>query len=77
MKYFEVEVTRTVTKRRKIYVSADNGDIAHDAAVENAEWEEVKAPWADPIVSYSTANTSEIEKPIRVDVACSKVAARN
>ena len=26
MKYFEVEVTRTVTERRKIYVSAENGD---------------------------------------------------
>ena len=68
MKYFEVEVTRTVTERRKIYVSAENGDVAHDAAVENAEWEEVKALWADPIVSYSTAKTSEIDKPARVDV---------
>jgi hypothetical protein len=69
MKYFEVEVTRTVTERRKIYVSADNGEIAHDAAVENAEWEEVEAPWADPTVSYSTAKTFEIDKPMRMDVA--------
>jgi hypothetical protein len=45
MKYFEVEVTRTVTERRNIYVSAENGDTAHDAAVENAEFVEVKAPW--------------------------------
>jgi hypothetical protein len=69
MKYFEVEVTRTVTERRKIYVSAESGDTAHDAAVENAEFGEVKAPWADPTVSYSTATTSEIERPARVDVA--------
>jgi hypothetical protein len=69
MKYFEVEVTRSVTERRKIYVSAESGDTAHDAAVENAEFGEVKAPWADPTVSYSTAKTSEIEKPARVDVA--------
>ena len=69
MKYFEVEVTRTVTERRKIYVSAESGDTAHDAAVENAEFGEVKSPWADPAVSYSTAKTSEIEKPARVDVA--------
>jgi hypothetical protein len=47
MKYFEVEVTRTVTERRKIYVSAENGDTAHDAAVETAEFGEVKASWAD------------------------------
>lgn len=69
MKYFEVKVTRIVTERRKIYVSAENGDTAHDAAVENAEFAEVKAPWGDPTVSYSTAKTSEIEKPARVDVA--------
>jgi hypothetical protein len=69
MKYFEVEVTRTITERRKIYVSAENNDMAHDAAVENAEFEKVKAPWADPVVSYSTAKTSEIERPARVDVA--------
>src|SRR5215203_3349874 len=49
--------------------STDNGDIAHDAAVNNAEWGEVKAPWADPSVSYSTVKTSEIDKPRRVDVA--------
>ena len=30
---------------------------------------EVKAPWADASVSYSTAKTSEIEKPACVDVA--------
>ena len=47
-KYFEVEVTRTVTERRKIYVKADNGEAAHDAAVEHAEWEKVKAPWGRP-----------------------------
>ena len=69
MKYFEIVVTRTVTERRKIYVSAENGDTAHDAAVENAEGDEVKAQWADPTVSYSTAKTSEIDKPVRVDVA--------
>ena len=69
MKYFEIEVTRTVTERRKIYVSAESGGSAHDAAVENAELREVKAPWADATVSYSTAKTSEIEKPARVDVA--------
>ena len=69
MKYFEVEVTRTITERRKIYVSAENGDTAHDAAVENAEFNEVKAPWADPAVSYSTAKTTEIDKPACVDVA--------
>ncbi|MEA2544617.1 MAG: hypothetical protein QOH35_5983, partial [Acidobacteriaceae bacterium] len=51
MKYFEIEVTRTVTERRKIYVSAENSDTAHDAAVENAEFGDVKAPWADPTVS--------------------------
>jgi hypothetical protein len=69
MKYFEVEVTRTVTERRKIYVSAENGDTAHDAAVENAELGQVKAPWADPTVSYSTVKTTEINKPACVDVA--------
>ncbi len=69
MKYFEVEVTRTVTERRKIYVSAENDDTAHDAAVENAEFEKVKAPWADPVVSYSTAKTTEVNKPGCVDVA--------
>ena len=69
MKYFEVEVTRTVTERRKIYVSAENDDTAHDAAVENAEFEKVKAPWIDPVVSYSTAKTTEIDKPGCVDVA--------
>ena len=69
MKYFEVEVTRTVTERRKIYVSAENGDAAHDAAIENAEFAEVKAPWANPTVSYSTAKTTEINKPACVDVA--------
>ena len=69
MKYFEVEVTRTVTERRKIYVSADDEDLAHDAAVENAETGKVKAPWIGATVSYSTANTSEIDKPARVDVA--------
>ena len=69
MKYFEVEVTRTVTERRKIYVSAENGDTAHDAAVGNAEFAEVKAPWADPTVSYSTAKTTEIDKPACVDLA--------
>jgi hypothetical protein len=47
MKYFDVEVTRTVTERRKIYVSAENGDTAHDAAVENAEFAEVKAQWGE------------------------------
>jgi hypothetical protein len=62
-------VTRTVTERRKIYVSAENGETAHDAAVENAEFGEVKAPWVDPTVSYSTAKTTEIDKPDRVDVA--------
>ena len=36
-KYFEVEVTRTVTERRKIYVSAENGDTAHDAALGSVE----------------------------------------
>jgi hypothetical protein len=56
-------------ERRKIYVSAESGDTAHDAAVENAEFGEVKAQWADPIVSYSTAKTCEIEKPPCVDVA--------
>jgi hypothetical protein len=69
MKYFEVEVTRTVTERRNIYVSAENGDTAHDAAVENAEFVEVKAPWAGATVSYSTAKTTEIGKPACVDVA--------
>jgi hypothetical protein len=69
MKYFEIEVTRTVTERRKIYVSAENSDTAHDAAVENAEFGDVKAPWADPTVSYSTAKTTEINKPACVDVA--------
>ena len=69
MKFFEVEVTRTVTDHRKIYVSAENADTAHDAAVKNAESREVKAPWADASVSYSTAKTSEIEKPACVDVA--------
>ena len=54
MRYFEIHVTRTVTEHRKIYMSAENGDIAHDVAVENAESGEVKAPWADPTVSYST-----------------------
>jgi hypothetical protein len=68
MKYFEVEVTRTVTERRKIHVSAETDGIAHDAAVENAESGEVNAPWANPAVSYSTAKTSEIDKPARVDV---------
>jgi hypothetical protein len=42
-RYFEVEVTRTVTERRKIYVIADNLEEAHDAAVEHAEWEKVEA----------------------------------
>ena len=69
MKYFVVEVTRTVTLRRKINVSAENGDAAHDAAVENAERGEVQAPWADPSVSYSTVKTTEIDKPACVDVA--------
>jgi hypothetical protein len=69
MKYFEVEVTRTVTERRKIYVSAENGDTAHDAAVESAAFGKVKAQWADPTVSYSTAKTTEISKPACVDVA--------
>jgi hypothetical protein len=69
MKYFEVEVTRTVTERRKIYVSAENCDTAHDAAVENAEFAGVKAPWADATVSYSTAKTTEMSKPECVDVA--------
>ena len=68
MKFFEVEVTRTVTERRKIYVSAQNGDMAHDAAVKNAEFDEVKAPWAGPVVNYSTAKTTEIDEPARVDV---------
>jgi hypothetical protein len=40
-KNFEVEVTRTVTERRKIYVSAENRETAHDAAIEHAEWEKV------------------------------------
>ena len=62
MEYFEVEVTRTVTERRKIYVSAENGDTAHDAAVDNAEGGAVKTQWTDPTVSYSTAKTSEIKK---------------
>jgi hypothetical protein len=69
MKYFEVEVTRTITERRKIYVSAENGDTAHDAAVENAEFAEVNAPWANPTVSYSTGKTTEINQPACVDLA--------
>ena len=68
-KYFEVEVTRTVTERRKIYVSAENSETAHDAAVEHAEWEKVTACWSDPTTSYSTVKTSEIDKPVHVDVA--------
>jgi hypothetical protein len=31
MKYFEVEVTRTVTERRRIYVSAENGSATLSA----------------------------------------------
>lgn len=69
MKYFAVEVTRTVTERRKINVSAENGAAAHDAAVENAKRGEVQAPWADATVSYSTAKTIEIDTPAHVDVA--------
>ena len=67
-RYFEVEVTRTVTERRKIYVTADNREDAHDAAVEHAEWEKVKAPWCDPDTVYSTAKTREVNKPVSVDV---------
>jgi len=68
-KYFEVEVTRTVTDSRKIYVSAENGEIAHDAAIEHAESEKVKARWSTPATSYSTVKTIEIDEPARVDVA--------
>ena len=68
-RYFEVEVTRTVTERRKIYVIADNLEEAHDAAVEHAEWEKVEAPWCNPDTVYSTAKTVEIDKPASVDVA--------
>jgi hypothetical protein len=67
-KYFEIEVTRTVTERRKIYVKADNGEAAHDAAVEHAEWEKVKAPWGDPAAVYSTVKTAQIDKPENVDL---------
>ena len=35
-------------------------DTAHDAAVKNAEFGEVKAQWADPTVSYSTARTARV-----------------
>ena len=68
-RYFEVEVTRAVTERRKIYVIADSLEEAHDAAVEHAEWEKVKAPWCDPDTVYSTAKAFEIDRPASVDVA--------
>jgi hypothetical protein len=68
-KYFEVEVIRTVTERRKIYVRAQDSETAHDAAVEHAEWKKIKTPWCDPTTSYSTAGMSEIDEPSRVDVA--------
>ena len=69
MRYFAVEVTRTVTERRKIVVCADDELLAHDAAVENAELEAATNPWASPVTAYSTANTVEISPPARVDVA--------
>ena len=61
-------MTRTVTERRKIYVKADDHEAAHDAAVENAEWKKVKAPWGDPATVYSIIKTLQVHKPEDVDV---------
>ena len=59
-RYYAVEVTRTVTCRRTIIVCAEDKGTAHDVAVKNAE--------SDPRTSYSTDQTTEIDRPEYVDV---------
>jgi hypothetical protein len=49
-------------------VCAEDRGTAHDVAVENAESERIRAPWVNPRTSYSTDQTTEIERPEYVDV---------
>jgi hypothetical protein len=67
-RYYAVEVTRTVTERRTIIVCAEDSDIAHDVAVQNAESERVRAPWVNPRTNYSIDQTIQIDRPEYVDV---------
>src|SRR6185437_5329634 len=67
-RYYAVEVTRTVTDRRTIIVSAEDSATAHDVAVESAESERIRAPWVNPRTTYSTDQTTQLDRPEYVDV---------
>ena len=67
-RYYAVEVTRTVTDRRTIIVSAEDSATAHDVAVGNAESERIRASWVNPRTTYSTDQTTQLDRPEYVDV---------
>jgi hypothetical protein len=75
--YYAVEVTRTATERRTIIVCANDSDIAHDVAVQNAESERVRAPLVNPRTNYSIDQTTQIARPEYVDVMAYRVIGKN
>jgi hypothetical protein len=67
-RYCAVEVTRSVTDRRKIVVCAEDSGTAHDIAIENAASEGIRVPWIHPRTNYSADQTTEVDRPEYVDV---------
>lgn len=69
-RYFAVEVIRTITERRKVYLCAEDADVAHDDALYAADNDRRYCnQWGEPYTQYEIASKIEIDQPERVDVA--------